>query len=156
MRKHLAVLAFIATLGLPGLAQAADVFGVWLTESGRTHVEIYRCTDPKLGAVCGRVVWLIEAINPDKTKAASIEEVRDTNNTNQSLRGRKLLGMDFMRDFKPDPDRPGAYIDGHIYNAEDGDTYSAKLTLQPDDKLVLRGYVLMPMLGKSQTWTRIK
>ncbi len=156
MRMRMAVLAFTTAFGLPSLAQAADVFGTWLTESGKAHVEIYRCTDAKLGAVCGRVVWLIEAVNPDKTKAASVEEVHDTNNENVNLRSRKLLNMDFMRDFKADPDRPGAYVDGHIYSAEDGSTYSAKLTLQPDDKLVLRGYVLMPMFGKSQTWTRVK
>lgn len=156
MRVRLGALAFAAALLWFGAAQAADVFGIWLVASQDAHVEVYRCTDAKMGVVCGRVVWLKGPVNPDKSPAPSVEEVHDVYNDDPKLRGRKLLNLDFMRDFKPDPDRPGAYIDGHIYNAQDGDTYRAKLTLQPDDKLVLRGYVLMPMLGKSQTWTRVK
>jgi uncharacterized protein (DUF2147 family) len=147
--------AFVAFTGA-GAAQAAEVFGIWLVESEDAHVEIYRCTDPKMGAVCGRVVWLKGPVNPDKSIAPSVEEVHDVYNSDPKLRGRKLLNLDFMWDFKPDPDHPGSYIDGHIYNAQDGDTYRAKLTLKNDNELVLRGYVLMPLLGESQIWTRVK
>jgi uncharacterized protein (DUF2147 family) len=156
MRLRLGGLAFAAVLALPGVAQAAEVFGIWLTASQDAHVEVYRCTDPKMGAVCGRVVWLKGPVNPDKSPAPSVEEVHDVYNADPKLRGRKLLNLDFMWDFKPDPDSPGNYIDGHIYNAQDGDTYRAKLTLKSDNELVLRGFVLLPLLGKSQTWTRVK
>jgi uncharacterized protein (DUF2147 family) len=153
-----ALVALLAPLFFvsPVVASAAEVFGIWLTEAQDAHVEVYRCTDPKMGAVCGRVVWIKGAINPDKSKAASVEDVHDVYNPDPALRSRKLLGLDFMWDFKPDPDRPGAYIDGHIYNAQDGDTYRAQLHLESADVLILRGYVLMPLFGESETWTRVK
>lgn len=151
----IAALSPLAALGT-ARAQAAEVFGVWLTEAQDAHVEIYRCTDPALGAVCGRVVWIKDAVNPDRSPAPSIEGVHDVYNPDPALRSRKLLGLDFMWDFKPDPNKPGAYYDGHIYNAQDGKTYSAKISLKSDDVLVLRGYVLITLFGESEVWTRVK
>lgn len=148
--------ALAALVALPAQAQdGADVYGKWLTESERAHIELYRCSDPARGVVCGKVVWLIRAVNPDGSPAPSVEEVRDLKNPDESLRSRPILGLEFLYGFKP-AEESGTYEDGKIYNAEDGDTYSARIKLENPDKLVLRGYVLMPMLGKSQTWTRVK
>jgi uncharacterized protein (DUF2147 family) len=44
---------------------------------------------------------------------------------------------------------------GQIYNASNGKTYNANITLQPDGRLGLRGYVGSPMFGETQVWTRI-
>ena len=40
-------------------------------------------------------------------------------------------------------------------NGENGKTYNANISLQPDGKLRLRGYVGTPMLGETQLWTRV-
>ena len=45
---------------------------------------------------------------------------------------------------------------GQIYNGENGKTYNANISLQPDGTLRLRGYVGSPMFGETQIWTRIK
>jgi uncharacterized protein (DUF2147 family) len=50
---------------------------------------------------------------------------------------------------------PNAFEDGHVYNGENGKTYNANISLQPDGKLRLRGYVGTPMLGETQLWTRV-
>lgn len=154
-------LLVVAALGVAvassALAQnGADVYGLWLTESTNAQVEVYRCADPAKGPVCGKVVWLRNAVNADLTPAASIEEVRDVKNPEPSLRDRRIMGLEFLSGFKPAEDEPGTYESGKIYNGEDGETYSARIKLEAPDRLVLRGYVLMPMLGKSQTWTRVK
>ncbi|MGE0154101.1 MAG: DUF2147 domain-containing protein [Reyranellaceae bacterium] len=154
-----ALAALAAFLVLPAQAQTqtgADVLGKWQTESTNAHVELYRCADPARGAVCGKVVWLRNATNPDQTPAASVEEVRDVKNPEESLRSRKILGLEFLYGFKPAESETGTYEGGKIYNAEDGETYSARIKLENPDTLVLRGYVLMPLLGKSQTWSRVK
>ncbi len=44
---------------------------------------------------------------------------------------------------------------GQIYNGENGKTYTANISLQPDGKLRLRGYVGSPMFGETQFWTRV-
>jgi uncharacterized protein (DUF2147 family) len=155
--RTLAFAALAALFTLPVHAQTgADVYGKWLTESTNAQTELYRCADPARGPICGKVVWLRNATNPDQTPAASVEEVRDVKNPDAALRDRRLIGLEFLYGFKPAEGEPGTYEGGKIYNAEDGETYSARIKLENPDKLVLRGYVLMPMLGKSQTWTRVK
>lgn len=155
--RTLAIAAIAALIALPALAQnGSDVYGKWQTESTNAHVELYRCADPARGIVCGKVVWLRNATNPDQTPAPSVEEVSDVKNPDPALRSRRILGLEFLYGFQAAADEPGTYEGGKIYNAEDGDTYSARIKLENPDKLVLRGYVLMPMLGKSQTWTRVK
>ena len=44
---------------------------------------------------------------------------------------------------------------GQIYNGENGKIYNANISLQPDGKLSLRGYVGIPTFGETQTWTRV-
>lgn len=155
--RTLLIATLVALAVPPALAQdGSDVHGKWLTESTNAHVELYRCADPARGVVCGKVVWLRNATHPDGTPAASVEEVSDVKNPDEALRSRRILGLEFLHGFQPVAGEPGTYDGGKIYNAEDGDTYSARIRLEDPDRLVLRGYVLMPLLGKSQTWSRVK
>lgn len=159
-RFALSVLATVAGLcvaAVPALAQnPGGVFGLWLTEDQTARVEISRCSDPAQGELCGRVVWLKEARNPDGSPAPSVEMVHDVMNADASQRERKILGLELLSGFHADPAHAGAYVGGHIYNAEDGKTYKAEIKLKSPDTLVLRGYVLMPLLGESETWTRVR
>ena len=43
-------------------------------------------------------------------------------------------------------------IDGNIYKADEGDLYNATLQLLPKGTMLVRGYVGMPLFGKSQIW----
>ena len=135
-------------------AFAADVYGVWSTQAKTAHVEIYRCPDPGRGPVCGRVVRLLAPKGADG-RPVKPEEAVDHRNADPALRTRKVLQMVFLYDFKPSS-TPDSFEDGVIYSAEDGKTYKANLSLQADGTLRLRGYVGMPILGKTQIWTRVK
>ncbi len=44
---------------------------------------------------------------------------------------------------------------GQIYNGENGKIYNANISVQPDGKLRLRGYVGTPLFGETQVWTRV-
>lgn len=157
MKRALALSAFLMLAPLAAGAQTpAAVYGKWLTESTNAHVELYRCADPARGAICGKVVWLRNPTNPDQTPAASVEDVRDVKNPDPALRQRPILGLEFLNGFKPSAEEANVFVDGKIYSAEDGDTYSARIRLETPDRLVLRGFVGLPMLGKSQTWTRVR
>lgn len=146
--------AVLAGALLASPAAAADVYGVWLTESKSAHVEVYKCPDATRGPVCGRVVRLLAPKGPDG-KPVKPEDAVDYRNPDPNLRGRKTLQMVFLYDFKP-TSTANSFEDGAIYSAEDGKTYKANLSLQADGTLRLRGYVGAPILGKTQIWTRVK
>jgi len=97
---------------------------------------------------------LIDPTGPDDEPVAP-EDLVDFRNPDPALRGRKILGMVFLYDFKPTSD-PDAFEDGSVYNAEDGKTYRASIALQPDGRLRLRGYVGIPLFGRSEIWTRVR
>jgi uncharacterized protein (DUF2147 family) len=47
------------------------------------------------------------------------------------------------------------YTGGQILDAESGKVYKSKMTLLEDGKkLNVRGYIGMPMFGRTQTWLR--
>jgi len=49
-----------------------------------------------------------------------------------------------------------AWADGNIYDPDDGATYTASMSMRDDGALQVRAYVLMPVLGKTLVWTRMR
>lgn len=43
---------------------------------------------------------------------------------------------------------------GKVYDPESGNEYKAKMTLVDNKTLKLRGYILIPLLGRTEVWTR--
>ena len=146
--------AFALCLGAAtASAQQGTVMGTWLSESGVAQIKIGACPDAASGPICGFVVNLINPKGPDGAAVAP-DAATDYRNENPALRTRKVLGMPLIWGFKQAA-QPNAFEDGKVYNGEDGKTYSANISLQPDGKLRLRGFVGTPMFGKTQLWTRV-
>jgi uncharacterized protein (DUF2147 family) len=134
-------------------AQQPAVMGTWLTASGVAQVKIAPCSSPKDGPVCGFIVGLINPKGPDGQVVAP-GVATDYRNENPALRSRKVIGMPLIWGFTPTSD-PNSFDGGQIYNGENGKIYTANITLQPDGKLRLRGYVGTPLFGETQIWTRV-
>ena len=126
--------AFLAGALLASPAFAADIHGVWLTESKAAHVEIYKCPDATNGPVCGRIVRLLDPKGADG-KPVKPEDAVDHRNPDANLRTRKVLQMVFLYGFKP-ASTANSFEEGAIYSAEDGKTYRANLSLQADGQLI--------------------
>ncbi len=123
---------------------AAGASGVWINPKESVAVEIEHCA----GHLCGRIVWLKKPRNSDG------ELKQDRHNPDPERRDTLLCGLRILGGFRPDGDE--RWRDGWIYNADDGETYQGRLTLKEEDRLEVRGYVMLPLFGRSQTWARVE
>jgi uncharacterized protein (DUF2147 family) len=117
--------------------------GTWLVGTGDAKVEIY----DKGEELEGKIVWIKEPL--DESGKPKV----DKNNPDEKLRTTPLLGLVLLKGFtrgKGDKTWSG----GTIYDAKSGKTYKAWFQPVEDKKLELRGYVGIPLFGRTDTWTR--
>ena len=131
----------LASVGIAGAALAGPE-GVWLTEGGKSHVEIRQCGEE----LCGAIVWLREPRNEDGSVKL------DKNNKDEALRSRAILGLELLSGFPAGGDGP--WEGGRIYNPENGKTYRSKLRLKDDGALRVSGCVFI--FCETQIWTRVE
>jgi len=153
MKKFLAAALIVAGASAAS-AQTPSVMGMWLVATKSAQVQIAPCPNPANGPICGTVVKLLVAKGPDG-KVVPPDEATDIHNADPSLRNRKVVGIMLIHDFKKTND-PNVFEDGTIYNGENGKTYKANISLQPDGTLRVRGYVGSAMFGETQIWTRVQ
>src|SRR5262249_24120991 len=138
-----AVRLAVGGLALPAPGAAATPLGLWYAEGGAAQVAIEPCGR----ALCGRVVWLRSPLDEEGCT------LRDRNNPDPSLRHRPLEGLEILRGLTGRPD--GTWADGEVYDPTTGNTYSCRGTLDGEKRLRLRGYVGVPLLGRTATWFRV-
>lgn len=126
-------------------AQEADgITGFWLTGKKGVIVDIYECGE---GELCGRTVWLKKPHNKDGSLRV------DTENPNPALRERPWCGIEVITGLKRDDD--GAWTGGEVYDPKTGHTFDFDLK-KTESGLKARGYLGVPLLGKSEDWTRAR
>ena len=76
----------------------------------------------------------------------------DPLNPDESLQSRSRMGMIIMYNFEYDGDNE--WNDGNIYDPKSGNEYSGALTLSSKNHLDLRGYVGIPLFGRTSNWSR--
>ncbi len=132
------VIAAIGLLGLvsaPLAAQAAppDPTGLWSTGPDQAVVQIYDCGE---GMRCGALVGF--ALDGPADPVPHI------------WNGATQCRFVFITALKP---RTRAWF-GSITDPQNGHHFSAKVRLMAPDRLRLRGYFLVPLLGSTRFWTR--
>lgn len=120
-----------------------DIIGKWINPSGEGQIEIYKKGDRYFG----KLAWIKEP-NDEKGKPKL-----DIKNPIASLRTRPLLGLEILKDFTFDEDE---WSEGTIYDPKTGKTYSCKLTLKANGQLNIRGYIGISLIGRSESWKRVK
>jgi uncharacterized protein (DUF2147 family) len=97
-------------------AMASDsVLGTWVMSNGKVTVRVSPCGS----ALCGTLVGLKKPLNKNgKPKT-------DHENPNPALRSRPVIGIQILNNMKPTG--PNSWA-GTIYNADDGRTYSSKMS----------------------------
>lgn len=122
---------------------APDMVGYWLVKKKDVVVQVQPC---RAGSrvLCGTIAWL----SPDA------KQQRDSLNPDKTKRTRPLCGVRVMWDMVEDVHAPGEYT-GRIYKANDGKTYDATIKRSHDGRLELRGYIGIPLIGKTSFLTPV-
>ena len=146
MKKTLLLLVAIV-LSVAGMASAQTMtpLGTWTNSEKKATFEIYKCGDK----LCGKIVSLTVPNDPATGKPKT-----DSKNPDAKLRSRPRLGMVFMQGFKYDADNK--WDDGKIYDPEAGKTYSCYMKMESANSMEVKGYIGFSLIGKSQSWTRVK
>ncbi len=146
--RNLTLITCVLILTGNGLfAQAENIVGFWLTADRDSQIEIYRTSGGKFH---GKLVWLDEPLEDD----GSVK--RDNNNPDRSLRNRRLMGLEILKDFIYDSSER-EWTEGTIYDPSNGRTYDCYMWLDGNNTLKLKGFVLgMRFLGRETEWTREK
>lgn len=147
MRSFILCLVLLALVD--GRSRAQDtgndrhaILGEWVTAGGESRIEIYLADSVTYD---GKISWLRDPLKDGKP-------VLDDKNPDESLRWRGVMGMILLHGFSYDGE--GVWNGGKIYDPKSGNDYSAKMTLVDDKNLDLRGYVLLPLFGRTERWTR--
>ncbi|MFC4210174.1 DUF2147 domain-containing protein [Pedobacter lithocola] len=143
MRKFQVLVLLFAAISFNAIAQNKDaVVGKWLNPSGEGQIEIYK----KGAKYYGKLAWLKEPNINGKPKT-------DVNNPSSSLQSRPLLNLEILKDFVYED---GKWTDGTIYDPKSGKTYSCNISLKGNDVMNVRGYIGISLLGRSETFKRVK
>lgn len=129
------------TLGTTAARSQSDPSGIWLTQAGDAQVHVHNCG----GAVCGKIVWLRDPIDRNTGRPQV-----DDKNPNPALAQRPVMGMTIFSAMQPVAANKWT---GRIYNADDGQTYAANLTLQSENTLEVQG--CMGALCGAETWRKV-
>jgi uncharacterized protein (DUF2147 family) len=69
-------------------------------------------------------------------------------------KGQKIIGMTIAKGLKKNGSK---YDGGEILDPDNGKIYKCKMTLnEAGDKLEVRGYIGISLIGRSQTWLRVE
>lgn len=126
------------------ISLAQSILGKWKTVDDVTGkekgiVEIYE----HKGKIYGKIIEIFEA---DK-KHLKCDKCQGED------KGKPILGLNIIKGLVKNGD---IYDSGKIIDPKNGKSYNCKVSFEGKDKLILRGFVGISLLGRSQTWIRVK
>jgi len=131
---------------LSARAQEPSPAGTWRTVDDETHKPraLVRIEEHD-GTLTGRIVQLFRTPAEDPNPVC-VDCTGERHN-------QPVLGMTILWNFR----RHGeAWKDGEVLDPEAGSIYSANLHLRDNGtRLVVHGYIALPLLGRSQVWERV-
>jgi uncharacterized protein (DUF2147 family) len=108
-------------------ANAQELEGLWLTTNGESVVQIYKTNN---GLYQGQLIWTAD----------------------QSDEAKKYHGSMILIDFT----RIDTIVfKGLVNDPEKQKSYSCTITMKNENALDLRGYIGIPLFGRTEYWTRV-
>ena len=147
MKKIAFSFLFVIGIFATSFAQSgADAcVGTWLTGSKKGHIQVYKQGDKYFG----KIIWIKEPNDP-----ATGKPKLDNKNPDAAKKSQPLLNLINLRDFKFSGEN--TWENGKIYDPENGKEYSCKMKLNNPNQLDVRGFMGISLLGRTDSWTRMK
>jgi len=141
--KSIILFIGIFFLSVSTFAQSDAIVGQWYNQEKDAVIDITKAENQTFE---GKIVWML---NPNDENG---NPKTDPLNPDESMRSRSRMGMVIMYGFEYDEDN--VWDEGEIYDPKSGNTYSGTITLSSENQLDLRGYVGLPIFGRTSNWTR--
>lgn len=116
-----------------------DIIGRWMSTQNNLEVEIFKDADQ----YNARVVWIDDS--NDKNRPMNVR--CDRKNPNVELRNRKIIGLKVLYGLVYNADCK-EWMNGKIYDPENGKEWNAKAWLTKEGILKVRGYWNFELAGK--------
>jgi uncharacterized protein (DUF2147 family) len=137
-------LALIFTLLLfSSTLKAQDItHGTWYNDEKTGRIQFYEQGDK----LFGKIVWLKDPNTADGKPRT------DEKNPDKNLAAKPLNGLIFLKNFKKSGE--GKWTGGTIYDPKSGKTYSCEMKLENPDKLSVRGFIGISLIGRTSEFIR--
>ena len=140
MKRFLALTMFFLMMTQVARADSDAVVGFWASDNSIFEITITGDT------LTGEVRALLNPTYlPDENAERSGEARTDDNNPDEGLRNRPIMGLSMFSEY--------AFEDGlwqgKIYDPESGNTHQSRMKINRKGNLEIRGYVGMPMFGRT-------
>jgi len=129
-------------------ANPGDVIGPWKTDGDSAVLEIHGCRDK----LCGKVVWLKNPKYVSSKDGPVGSSKVDLKNPDPSLRNRPIIGMQVIEGLTATGDCRWEH--GICYDPESGNSYQCKIHLDTANRLEVRGFIGISLLGRTYVLTR--
>jgi uncharacterized protein (DUF2147 family) len=148
-KRSLAIACVLAGAAVSALAQSTSPAGLWKTidDSTKKEKSLVRIVESN-GVYSGKVEKIVD---PDSPKDAVCKDCTD------DRKDKPVVGMTIIRNVKASADDKASFEGGDILDPNNGKVYRVKLKLiESGSKLDVRGYIGAPILGRTQTWSRVE
>lgn len=122
------------------------ILGKWMSSENNLAVEVYR----QQAAYKARVIWFDDSDNKTKQMNDRVDE----KNKDKTLRNRKIIGMEALRDLQYNKD-DNEWQHGIIYDSSSGKEWDAKAWINDDGRLKVRGYWHFALFGQNMTFKKM-
>jgi uncharacterized protein (DUF2147 family) len=140
-----AALLLVASGGVQ--AQPSPI-GLWATIDDQTDQEK---SIVRIAPQGKEIVGVVEKILDPKGQNAKCIKCPEP------MKDQPILGMTILRRLATQADDPSVWTGGEILDPENGKFYKVQIKVINNGKnLEVRGYIGMPMFGRTQTWVRLE
>ena len=154
MKKISAFILFCSTFLFAHYLFAANPtspIGYWQTIDDVTNQpkSIIQITETPAHIVEGTVIKIFPRPGYDQNELCTA--------CNGSQHNQRIVGMKILTGLQVDKDNPDRWNGGEILDPHNGKTYHSTMQLTDNNqKLNVRGYIGVPLFGRSQSWQRVE